>query len=134
MYLLREINNLKLIKFLFISAFSFIINNLFNYTLIELIGINEYFSTSITYLIIFITNFYLCKYFVFNEKSKSINLFKFTLIVGSLRFLEYISFVVIYPFLGLHYLITINMVSIIFLFIKFIFLNKASLERKIIIQ
>lgn len=134
MYLLREINNFKLIKFLFISAFSFIINNLFNYTLIELIGINEYLSTSITYVIIFITNFYLCKYFVFNKKSKSINLFKFTLIVGSLRFLEYISFLVIYPVLGLHYLITINMISIIFLFIKYIFLNKTALERKIIIQ
>ena len=62
MYLLREINSLKLIKFLFISAFSFIINNLFNYTLIELIGINEYLSSV----------YYICNYLYYKLLSMQI--------------------------------------------------------------
>ena len=134
MYLLREINNLKLIKFLFVSALSFIINNVFNYTFIDLIEINEYLSTAITYLVLFITNFYLCKHFVFNKKNKSINLLNFILVVGSLRALEYISFLIIYTHFGLHYLIIVNSISVIFLYIKFILLNYTVLERKIIIQ
>jgi len=134
MSLLKEINKLKLIRFLFISAFSFILNNLLNYFFIEFIEIKEYLSTAITYIILFISNFYLCKGFVFNVKTKSINFFNFTLIVGSLRFLEYISFLIIYNYFELHYLVIINTVSIIFLFTKFIFLNRISLERKIIIQ
>ena len=72
MSLLKEINKLKLIRFLFISAFSFILNNLLNYIFIDLIEIKEYLSTAITYIILFISNFYLCKCFVFNVKNKSI--------------------------------------------------------------
>lgn len=133
MSLLKEINNLKLIRFLFISSLSFILNNLFNYIFIELFEFKEYLSTAITYIILLILNFFLCKFYVFNVKTKSLNFLNFFSIVGSFRFLEYISFLIIYNFFELHYLVIINTVSIIFLFTKFIFLNRTSLERKIII-
>ena len=133
MSLLKEINNLKLIRFLFISSLSFILNNLFNYIFIELFQFKEYLSTAITYIILLILNFFLCKFYVFNVKTKSLNFLNFFSIVGSFRFLEYISFLIIYNFFELHYLVIINTVSIIFLFTKFIFLNRTSLERKIII-
>ena len=121
----------KLSLFLLTSGLSFFLNNSINFILVEFFIISAKISALISYLILFFLNFYIFKKYIFIKKlgaKKKLSLSVYIKLNISLRLCEYFSFIILIDLYNYNYLLSLNIVSLFFTMMKYLFLRNITLK------